>query len=691
MNTSTSIPASAIGVSLAKKRAAFLKFCDDLRDATDSEYDALLGQVDQPLRDAIGAMSVIGQVKAGKTSLLNSFMGKTDFLPSDVNPWTAVVTSLFFDKPDGPTSGADFAFFDDAQWQKFTSRDGRLAELADSIPGDQSKMDSIANEVAEMRQRAEMRLGEQFHALLGKTHKFNEVSTDVLARYICAGDDPEAKVRNPVVGRFADITREANVYFENERFGFPIKLIDTPGLNDPLLIREEITLQCLEYSDIFVLVLSAHQAFSSSDLYLLRVLNALRLDRLVVFVNRVDELNNPAADIPDIKAHVENMLAQENPDANIPVLFGSAVWAEQALNGTVPAGDEDKIQYFVKNQLAKNQSDFDEPELAKAWVASGLPALDDALSEMLDGNLGETWLKSARIDLHNAIQIIRGDADEQLAILTHQRAVLNDENPPDLDEDVAKRQADFEKIELNIGTLFQQTKVALETTNTASFTAVQRGLSDLVEAFITSEITRFATFFGSAKSKSVNWSCDPAPLRSSLNRYFRSEFPDIQQTVLDTLESETKIMTDKLVELGLKEAANIQLNTAQLQDMTPNTTALSKVVSFDMGGNWWKGWFGRMKSLDDATDILAKMIRKQFLPIQGELLDSAAEKLAESSRSAITSFETMQKTLLENRKNQTTNRQRDLSGSFEDVENRIAALEKRAEICELGAKMMEAA
>lgn len=694
MNTPLSIPRSIIGTGLTKKIAEFSDLSSELRAAASSDYDDLLDRVDAPLRAAIGGISVIGQVKAGKTSLLNSFMGKPEFLPSDVNPWTAVVTSLFFDKPNGPVSGADFSFFDDAQWQKFSSRDGRLAELASSIPGNQDKMGDIENEVAEMRERAEMRLGGQFHTLLGKTHKFSEASTEVLARYICAGDDPEGLVRNPVIGRFADITREANVYFKNERFGFPIKLIDTPGLNDPLLIREEITLQCLEYSDIFVLVLSAHQAFSSSDLYLLRVLNALRLDRLVVFVNRVDELTNPAEDIPDIRKHVQNMLAQENPDAHIPVLFGSAIWAEYALTGDGEV-DPEKIAYFTKNQaedVTVANSSFADTDKAGAWVASGLPALDRAVSDMLDDGIGETWLESAHIDLKNALHIINSDTKARRDTLKRQLAILNDETPPELDEDIAKQQSDFEALERKIETLFQHFKVKLEQTGHESFISVQRGLHNLIEGFIGDEVARFNEFFVTAKeSKTAGaWACDPAPLRASLNRYFRREFPDVQQRILDKLDAEAGVLTNKLVNLGLSEAAQITVNTARLQDQTPNTTALSRVVSFDMGKSWWKGWFGRSKSQDNIADTLAKMIRLQFRPIEAELLNSATDKLVESSNTAISAFQDLQQTLLASRKNQAEQKRYDMSGGVDEITAKIEEMDKRATACESVAKMLEA-
>ncbi|MBS8271922.1 hypothetical protein DYI26_24950, partial [Halomonas litopenaei] len=58
------------------------------------------------------SITMIGQIKSGKTSLVNAMVGRPDLLPADVNPWTSVVTSLHLNTPlpdDAPT--ATFQFF----------------------------------------------------------------------------------------------------------------------------------------------------------------------------------------------------------------------------------------------------------------------------------------------------------------------------------------------------------------------------------------------------------------------------------------------------------------------------------------------------------------------------------------------------------------------------------------------------
>ena len=69
------------------------------------------------LMDAVEAfepsVTMIGQIKSGKTSLVNAMAGRPEFLPADVNPWTSVVTSLHLNtKREDEAPIATFKFFD---------------------------------------------------------------------------------------------------------------------------------------------------------------------------------------------------------------------------------------------------------------------------------------------------------------------------------------------------------------------------------------------------------------------------------------------------------------------------------------------------------------------------------------------------------------------------------------------------
>ena len=276
----------------------------------------LAGQIKE-LMGSMAALScriaVVGQVKAGKSSFINALIERGDLLPTHVNPWTAVATRVHFGTPGKPVTGSDFTFFSAEEWERLGSKGGEGAGLEDGF--------------AEMKQRAEIRLGEQFHHLLGKAHFYQTAQPGILQNYLCAGPPVEEVSREIKAGRYADITKAANVYFPLPPMAVPSIIIDTPGTNDSTHLRHRITREIIEGADIYIVVITAWQALASSDVSLLELLRELEKRRIIVFVNRIDELNERAADAEQVVSHVRTQLARIFPDVAIPVVAGSAKWA----------------------------------------------------------------------------------------------------------------------------------------------------------------------------------------------------------------------------------------------------------------------------------------------------------------------------------------------------------------------------
>lgn len=682
VNTDASSP-FAVGASLKTECDDILALSAHLRKAASGDdYDQLIDPAESLLNGAMASVSFIGQVKAGKTSLINALVGKPHFLPSDVNPWTAVVTRLFFGKPGGPDHGAKFAFFDDQQWDKFATRGGRLAEIAAEIPESEGKLADVRAEIDRMRERAKKQLGNKFQALLGKTHRFEEATTDVLGRYICAGDDPDELVKQHVHGRYADITRDASVFFKKEKFAFPTVLVDTPGLNDPLLVREEITIQSLEHSQVFVLVLSAHQAFSRADLYLLRILNALRLDRLIVFVNRVDELTNPETDVPAIRKHIQSFLTKENPATDIPIIFGSAACANNAMTGEAAVTPKQikSVRAISKGVTPpKSSTKFDVPQRQSAWLASGLPMLEHALSEMILLGPGKTWTTSARISLDNAAKIISGDIEAAQSELKKLLELLTDKKPLPNDDN-GKPAFDDEKYKAESEQLFGVIEQTLDKDLNTALKRIQAGLQEITDDFIETHDKEFSAYLARAqeKPKHVPWSCDTSPLRNEMNNYLRKEFPKVQTRALDNIEKGVEVISRAMVGAGMLAVQDLRANTTKLADQGANTSALSKIVAIDMNSSWWKGWISKFKKSSTIRTQMAKMIRTQFSPIQNELMDSLRDQLTASANEAVASYRDVLDNLAAIRAKKTS--QTNLT-SVKAIKDRIVELDKHAAVC----------
>jgi len=106
---------------------------DKIENALETYGETAFAFVEEPIERAIEkikafepAVSVIGQVKAGKSTLLNALIGQTSLLPSDVNPWTSVITNVHLNsRVAPPDTKALFRFFDADEWDRLVETGGR--------------------------------------------------------------------------------------------------------------------------------------------------------------------------------------------------------------------------------------------------------------------------------------------------------------------------------------------------------------------------------------------------------------------------------------------------------------------------------------------------------------------------------------------------------------------------------------
>jgi len=157
-----------------------------LRADLDSPLAAMAQSLVSELREQVCRVAVIGQVKAGKSTFINALAGRPTMLPTDVNPWTAVVTKIHFGEP-GAQEGASFEFFTEDEWRHMVGG-GRMREMATSLAPNLDSAE-IHKQLSHFEQRAKSRLGENFPQMLGRHHLFSSVTPGVLERYVTAGDD----------------------------------------------------------------------------------------------------------------------------------------------------------------------------------------------------------------------------------------------------------------------------------------------------------------------------------------------------------------------------------------------------------------------------------------------------------------------------------------------------------------------
>lgn len=567
----------------------------DLIDLGDAKTKKAAARLAQSLDRVEPSVTMIGQIKSGKTTLVNALIGQPDLLPADVNPWTSVVTSLHLcPNPVTPQTSAKFRFFDMEEWDRLVSGGGRIGELANRAGAD-DEMSKIKAQVEMMREKSKARLGRKFEALLGTEHSYGYFDRELIERYVCLGDDFEADSQTSQTrGRFADITKSADLRMQQR--GYPINLCvrDTPGVNDTFMIREQITIKSIRDSRICVVVLSAHQALSSTDLALIRLISNVKSREVVIFVNRIDELSAPKTQVPQIEKSILATLKAHNGPTDAKVIFGSALWAQSAIEGSLTKmPDASRDALFDWAEVA-NLVDVptDDPHRLM-WELSGLPALIDALSErIIDGEWREI-VRQTSIAAQNLTKSVKVADNLQAKSSLGGGAVRipRDEILGDLDAIQSKH---LMKLSVSLDAL------------TVSF---QHRVDQAHGSFLSRATEALAKHLEVYGEKSA-WTYDPAGLRVLLASAYKVYGARCQAAY-------QKASADAVGELATLFHRALDLPREVFSPSIPDApriappVTLGQTIALDLQGSWWKSWWTRRQSYEAQAQKFYDLIKAE--------------------------------------------------------------------------------
>lgn len=209
-------------------------------------------------------IGVVGQVKAGKSSFLNSlFFDGENVLPRASTPMTAGLTVLEY----GENNEFSVDYYNDREWSTFEGKareyDNAISDFKANNPKAQalndeeiakqlglpddakSAKDLVSNCSPAARAKVNMK---------ADTKAFSDIRDlqDILADYVGAD------------GRFTSVVKSLTIHLNDERLK-DLRIVDTPGVNDPIQSREYRTREFLrECHGVFLLSYSG-RFFDSTD------------------------------------------------------------------------------------------------------------------------------------------------------------------------------------------------------------------------------------------------------------------------------------------------------------------------------------------------------------------------------------------------------------------------------------------
>lgn len=209
-------------------------------------------------------IGVIGQMKCGKSTFLNSFVFGDTILPSATTPMTAALSVITYGEKERIVA----EFYTRDEWAEQKIQAARSLEDAGGNAAEESKIKAAK----ELVSKAD-KLGGELESLLGKTQ---EDDFSNLIEYVGAD------------GKYISITKSVKIFYPKEYLK-DVEVVDTPGFNDPIVSREERTKEFLKKADVVLMMLYAGRPFDATDREIIfKNVSQCGIGKVLIGINKYD-------------------------------------------------------------------------------------------------------------------------------------------------------------------------------------------------------------------------------------------------------------------------------------------------------------------------------------------------------------------------------------------------------------------
>ncbi|MCV3429828.1 dynamin family protein [Campylobacter lari] len=261
-----------------------VKYNDRLKDKSEILLNEYSLSTSKKIKDDLLAISdearlmkigIIGRVKAGKSSLINAliFDGK-NILPAAATPMTAALTQIRY----AQEYKVEIEFFSQEDIQNIKSKADEFQKLLDNeLAKAKERPHNLGKSDEEILKPIKNRLIQEYE-IAGASHQqyemikkssfdisntleeksFNDLEELKQALYDYVGES----------GKFMPFTKSVNIYLPIESLE-GISIVDTPGINDPIISREARTKEELDQCDVVFIVSPSGQFMSKEDIELM--------------------------------------------------------------------------------------------------------------------------------------------------------------------------------------------------------------------------------------------------------------------------------------------------------------------------------------------------------------------------------------------------------------------------------------
>ena len=234
-----------------------------------------LGELIRAIHDEIFTISVCGQVKAGKSTLLNSLFFGDDVLPVFDTPMTAKLTFLEYRAGE---PGFEVEFYSEDEWNELRSI--MKIENGDAL----MQLDERCQYCAE-------KFGEWWQNWIGHPPVTCK-KLEALAQYVSVPKDGGPGTN--CCGRFTPFVKQVKIHLPHENLK-NLRIVDTPGLNDSNIINSSQTTEWVKNAHAVIYVLDVTGAHEPDIIFFQKYFPSSASDARIFVQNKIDTNQNAAS------------------------------------------------------------------------------------------------------------------------------------------------------------------------------------------------------------------------------------------------------------------------------------------------------------------------------------------------------------------------------------------------------------
>lgn len=260
-------------------------------DLTNKEILDELENTHNYLNNQKFSIGITGVMNAGKSTMLNALMGR-EILGSAVVPETANLTIV----KHNPTDNAKVYYWNEQEWDRIKKSASQLESMKDFV--------EETNKI----------FGDNLKNYIRPVSRFDEIDIKDLSSYTSAETS----------GKKCNLVKYVELGSKLDFLSDGIEIVDTPGLDDPVIQREEITKEYISQCDMMIHLMNVSQSATLKDVeFIIDALLYQNISKLLVVITRADTVSKEQLEevIKYTKTSIEKQLKAQNKDSQLDYIL----------------------------------------------------------------------------------------------------------------------------------------------------------------------------------------------------------------------------------------------------------------------------------------------------------------------------------------------------------------------------------